>query len=978
MANGPFMGAIALCFCIIITWLPITWQEHPSFVRPVHAAITAFFIAGIALLAISRTSIPTILGRGRGSAGREYRSHEGISALSTPARIAIAPTQLTPQRRRLVFSLLVFCVAIRVGTLRKISEAAQCSVRDLELISLPIIFAIYDFVTSPQNYNADDIRESISNNALEDLFDTIRWSRVRYIVPTVLLTLGIYLTSSRLPSTFVCSEALNQRNYTICLQIMGIGLDCTIIIILSQLLAGCHDDKRRMSMLGYITMASAALVSAVGLLYLIVHPFQITALLSTSSSFKSGIFIDGMALAALIFCIGYLNSDLRPFAVVMTVVFATVMAPLVANAWPEKRPFPPQSDTSRIIGVASLFFGYMSFITIYKYGDAAKHRQNILNRVHVVFYILLAAAFIYTETVFIWRSNKAGFHPVRLLVYKGQANADDWSNQASSSDSLQAAVTAYKSRYHRLPPPNFDKWYEYAKDRNCSTIDDYDQIYEDLLPFWGVPPAVIRKRSSILRKSSGFISITIDKEKVEAVHVSEEYSYMDEPIKNMIKSFVPWLPQMQLVLNPSSSPQIALPYSSLRSLKAAGRRSEHIEAKETIITTWATLSKWAPSMAVESGPPVPPIARHISRWDAYMVPSCPSSSPARSHPRSSRTLCPSCFASYSVGQFMRNMSLSFDPCSQPDLRTISSFLSSPATVPNTGYPADALIPIFSSRKIDGYNDILFPFPGTYVPSAPVSDSSLSFSVPSRKPFEELRDVLYYRGEAPPSGLGAHDWQGVSEQRLVTLANQPPSKEKVPILLPFDTEGKKHEYAYVRLGAISDQINVDAGFTDVPEKNCHRGKECQAQRDHFGANATASNSDEGKYSSRYILTTDASEPKEFLKNVFSSSVAVRAGIFKSWYETRLTPWIHYIPLDMRWQGLHSTMAYFMGISGMVKGQQVAMDAEVKDGKWIAEQGRARAESVVREADAEVYLFRLLLEWGRIVDDYRDEVGFVLKP
>lgn len=103
-------------------------------VRPVHAAITAFFIAGIVLLVISRTSIPTRLGRGRGGAGREYRSHEGgISSLSTPARIAIAPTQLTPQRRRLVFGLLVFCTVIRVGTLRKISEAAQCSARDLEV-----------------------------------------------------------------------------------------------------------------------------------------------------------------------------------------------------------------------------------------------------------------------------------------------------------------------------------------------------------------------------------------------------------------------------------------------------------------------------------------------------------------------------------------------------------------------------------------------------------------------------------------------------------------------------------------------------------------------------------------------------------------------------------------------------------------------------------------------------------------------------
>jgi hypothetical protein len=32
--------------------------------------------------------------------------------------------------------------------------------------------------------------------------------------------------------------------------------------------------------------------------------------------------------------------------------------------------------------------------------------------------------------------------------------------------------------------------------------------------------------------------------------------------------------------------------------------------------------------------------------------------------------------------------------------------------------------------------------------------------------------------------------------------------------------------------------------------------------------------------------------------------------------------------------------------------------------------------MREADAEVYLFRLLLEWGRVVDDRREELGFRL--
>ena len=194
-------------------------------------------------------------------------------------------------------------------------------------------------------------------------------------------------------------------------------------------------------------------------------------------------------------------------------------------------------------------------------------------------------------------------------MYQGQINADVWSNQASSSESLEAAVNEYQSRYHRLPPPNFDKWFEFAKDRKCTIIDDYDQIYEDLLPFWGVKPSLLRMRSTVLQKNSGFISIQVDKEKVDTVHVSEEYSHLDDPIINMIKSFATWLPQMQIVLNPNPLPQVALPYSSVASLETAGRRSEHIEASETIITTWATLAKWGPRTAVESGPPISSITR---------------------------------------------------------------------------------------------------------------------------------------------------------------------------------------------------------------------------------------------------------------------------------------------------------------------------------------------------------------------------------
>ena len=85
-------------------------------------------------MTLSKSNIPTYVARGRGGAGREYRSHAGYpSAPSTLARNAISPTQLTPQRQRLIFILLVICTVMRVGTLRKISEAAQCSAKDLEV-----------------------------------------------------------------------------------------------------------------------------------------------------------------------------------------------------------------------------------------------------------------------------------------------------------------------------------------------------------------------------------------------------------------------------------------------------------------------------------------------------------------------------------------------------------------------------------------------------------------------------------------------------------------------------------------------------------------------------------------------------------------------------------------------------------------------------------------------------------------------------
>jgi hypothetical protein len=46
-------------------------------------------------------------------------------------------------------------------------------------------------------------------------------------------------------------------------------------------------------------------------------------------------------------------------------------------------------------------------------------------------------------------------------------------------------------------------------------------------------------------------------------------------------------------------------------------------------------------------------------------------------------------------------------------------------------------------------------------------------------------------------------------------------------------------------------------------------------------------------------------------------------------------------------------------------------------WIASQGSLWAKKALRREDMEVYLFRLLLEWGRVINENREEIGFRLE-
>lgn len=72
-----------------------------------------------------------------------------------------------------------------------------------------------------------------------------------------------------------------------------------------------------------------------------------------------------------------------------------------------------------------------------------------------------------------------------------------------------------------------------------------------------------------------------------------------------------------------------------------------------------------------------------------------------------------------------------------------------------------------------------------------------------------------------------------------------------------------------------------------------------------------------------------------------------------------------------------MAYFMGLEdkGRINGRAVPMPPRIEDAKWITQEGRQWAAKAIRKEDAQIYMFRLLLEWGRVINEKRDDIGFV---
>lgn len=579
------------------------------------------------------------------------------------------------------------------------------------------------------------------------------------------------------------------------------------------------------------------------------------------------------------------------------------------------------------------------------------------------------------------------------LIQSAQRASDAWTSQARISHQLPEAVAEYKRRYGLPPPPGFDKWYAFATAHNSPVIDAFDQIHEDLLPFWGLPASVLRARTGHLlaQTNLGIGGLRIRNGSWSGARqispgTPGTHRWMMEAYGLMIEPFVQSLPDMDLVFNIDDEPRVVVPAEALfmqhiepgRRARArlAGSRAnghplrpyfsdaadppweedafldmEHRAAKE---------NAHKPSEQFSARPRLP-------IYDTFIAPTCPPNSAAQRRRwwDGTRTL------PEARGGVISSVP---DLCDRPDLARMHGFLLSPGAFAVT----QQVMPIFSQSRADGFNDILVPSPWNFVEKVGLDETQ-------DREWKDKQDTVFWRGSASDGYSRGNTWPGFTRTRLVNLANR--------ALWGRSTATVSHGGSSSNNDTVLTTVNpavVDVSFVNGFTR-CDTS-DCRAETRTFYSAAASSSSwpppavdFQDHWANQHLLDVDgAGFSGRFLPFLRSKSAVYRATLFRTWYDERVHPWRHYIPVDVSLSGLWDLIHFVRGhvvtgreevAAGHVDGMEGQLDQEKTSlAESVAADGREWARKALRKEDMQVYMFRLLLEWGRLVDDAREELGY----
>ncbi|KAI5919415.1 lipopolysaccharide-modifying protein [Camillea tinctor] len=545
-------------------------------------------------------------------------------------------------------------------------------------------------------------------------------------------------------------------------------------------------------------------------------------------------------------------------------------------------------------------------------------------------------------------------HPVTRLVQ--DARLEFKKKLGKQSLTLEQAANRYRERRGRHPPPGFDTWFRIAQEKNAIIVEDFfDRIYHDINPFWAFNPLELRR---MIRGQLQYIHIRDGQAWYETDDIEHRQPWVQRWTE-LVQEMMPHLPDLDMVLNIMDETRVSVPYEKMSEYVTQEKQMRSLFPPEEATIDY---TGYDDNDGVTSYDPGWVRTEADKYWDHYRV-TCPPNAPGRNI-SSLPTFDTPIDSMYPIGPmpfapegFVQNFTAASDPCLQPHLRGMHGTFIESVSMATT----HDLYPIFGGCKLPGNNDIL-------IPGGMLLDSYDLFSGGDSHggAWSKKKTGLIWRGVASGGRNTAKNWWRFQRHRFVqmmngtavTLAEQGGDAVFTFKLSNVDSY-KVQARLDGRLGQWLDEFS-DAGFTDL---NCYpleKGGTCIYTSPHMKVMEAMPM--KRQYNYKFLPDVDGnSYSARFRAFLRSTSMPLKATIYSEWHDDRLVPWAHFAPMDNTFSDTYAVLEYFM------EHDEIA--------QRIAEEGREWAEKAMRREDMMLYVWRLLLEYARVVDPKRDRLAFV---
>ncbi|KAJ5480368.1 hypothetical protein N7530_005877 [Penicillium desertorum] len=531
-------------------------------------------------------------------------------------------------------------------------------------------------------------------------------------------------------------------------------------------------------------------------------------------------------------------------------------------------------------------------------------------------------------------------HPIADLMK--EANRQWLAYDNSRSRSFRRTVAKYRETYGRHPPPGFKEWYMFARKKKAHNVDDFGKLRAicGLFGRDGIAGVQIRNKKVVYSPVEG---------------------WRVETLRKSIKRIARYLPDMDIALNIMDQPRVMVPYEDTQEYL---RTEALTRSLPNDVQDQFTPGMFKKDSSIEDhvDPSWFSIAGKL--YMDFAKNSCDPHSPARNDNFTVED-ADKLYKSPSGG-FVTNFTASSDLCTVgPVLGENHGFLFSASS----NIITRKLIPVFSECKVSVNNDILFPANMYFM-----NDKRYVYNSRHDYEWKDKADTLLWRGVTSGGVQLADNWQHMHRQRFVHITNSTDMRPETVSILSETSLGQYRNYPDFHPSKFSLD-HFDVGFTEawgcIP--NCSFYDDVWTYKKPKGFSE--------QFKAKYLVDIDGhSFSGRWRAFQLSKSLGIKATIFREWHDSRLFPWRHFVPMDNRYDDLYGLMTYFLGLEPQTPPEDAFSISEPYvrkhdfEAEVIASQSREWAQHALRNEDLDIYLYLLLLEYGRIIDDNRDSIGY----